>query len=296
MKMPYTKNPYLPKLRAQAVEMVRTGKSIRAVARYYGVNPSTVSRWNKKAPIGGCYYLDTVSSRPHSHPNQLDRKIVERIIQLREKTNRCAEVIHEMIIKKGIKISLSSVKRTLKREGFIKERSPWKRYHKGFKRPTVANPGDLVQIDTVHKMINEKSKIYVYTLIDLHSRWAFAKAVEKMNSRITVLFVNSAKKLFPLNFNCLQTDHGPEFSSHFSERIKVKHRHSRVRRPNDNAHIERFNRTLQDELLDNLPVNVRAYNRALPEYLNYYNNERLHLGINLKTPNQILSKCCKGID
>lgn len=94
----------------------------------------------------------------------------------------------------------------------------------------------------------------------------------------------------------MQTDHGPEFSSHFSERVKIKHRHSRVRRPNDNAHLERFNRTLQDELLDELPVNVKIYNRALPEYLKYYNNERLHLGINLQTPNEILAKCFQGIE
>jgi transposase len=296
MKMPYTKNPYLPKLRAQAVEMVRAGKSVRAVARYYGVSPSTVCKWNQKVPDGGCYYLETLSCRPHSHPNQLERKIVDRIVELRIKTGRCAEVLHKMITDEGISISLSSVKRILKREGMIKERSPWKRYHKGFERPLAVNPGDLVQIDTIHKMVDEKSRIYVYTLIDLYSRWAFAKATELMNSKKTVLFVNGARKLFPFDFKCLQSDHGPEFSTHFSERIKIQHRHSRVRRPNDNAHLERFNRTLQDELLNKLPVDVRTYNKALPEYLSYYNNERLHLGIGLKTPNQILSKCFQGID
>lgn len=294
--MPYTLNAHLPKLRAQAIEMVRSGKSIRSVARYYGVAPSTISRWNKKVPVGGCYYLETESSRPHSHPNQLEKKIVGRIVELRTETNRCAEVLHKMLLDEEISVSLSSVKRVLKREGLIKERSPWKRYHKGFRRPKVANPGDLVQVDTVHKMKDEKERIYVYTLIDLYSRWAHAWATEKMNSRKTVLFVNSARKLFPFEFNCLQTDHGPEFSTHFSERVKVKHRHSRVRRPNDNAHLERFNRTLQDELLDDLPVNPRVYNKKLPEYLRYYNNERLHLGIDLKTPNEMLSRCCEGID
>lgn len=294
--MPYTKNPYLPKLRAQAVNMVRDGKSIRSVARYYGVAPSTICKWNKKVPIGGCYYLETGSSRPHSHPNQLDGDIIKRIVELRMRTRRCAEVLHRMMLDEGISVSLSSVKRTLKREGLIKERSPWKRYHRSFERPNIAKPGDLVQIDTIHKMQDEKKRIYVYTLIDLYSRWAFARATKSISSRQTVLFVNGAKRSFPFVFNCLQTDHGPEFSTHFSERIKVRHRHSRVRRPNDNAHLERFNRTLQDELLDELPVDVGIYNRALPEYLDYYNDKRLHLGIELKTPNQILSKCFQGID
>lgn len=167
MKMSYTKNPYLPKLRAQAVEMVRNGKSIRSVARYYGVSPSAVCKWNKKVPVGGCYYLETESSRPHFHPNQLNKDIIDRIVELRIRTGRCAEVLHKMLSNENIIVSLSSVKRTLKREFLIEERSPWKRYHKGFKRPSVAFPGDLVQVDTVHKMIGEKSRIYVYTLIDL---------------------------------------------------------------------------------------------------------------------------------
>jgi transposase-like protein len=43
--MAYTINPNLPRLRAKAVDIViKEHKSIRHVARYYGFNPSTVSR------------------------------------------------------------------------------------------------------------------------------------------------------------------------------------------------------------------------------------------------------------
>lgn len=93
----------------------------------------------------------------------------------------------------------------------------------------------------------------------------------------------------------LQSDHGSEFSMWFTEHIKkqgVAHRHSRVRKPSDNGHIERFNRTLQDECLRGLPRTIGAYKRALPEYIHYYNAERLHLGLNLKTP----LECFQGID
>jgi transposase InsO family protein len=61
-----------------------------------------------------------------------------------------------------------------------------------------------------------------------------------------------------------------------------------VRKPNDNAHVERFNRTLQEECLKKLAVDVRIFNRILPKYLRYYNTERLHLGINLQTPVSLL--------
>ena len=59
---------------------------------------------------------------------------------------------------------------------------------------------------------------------------------------------------------------------------------------NDNAHIERFNRTLQEECLDKLPHDVRIINCALKKYLRYYNYERVHGGINYLTPMQVVPR------
>jgi transposase InsO family protein len=292
----YTTNPKLPKLRAQAVDMVRQGKSMRQVARYYGFNVSTISRWCQKAPFSGCHYIPTRSSRPHSHPRQLSLDIVRKIVELRIQTNgRCSEVIHQMLVNQGIEVSLNSVKRILDRNKLLKKRSPWKRYHPPTKRPKIANPGDLVEVDTIHLMMNKYRRIYVYTLMDVYSRWTYALAVNKISSGQTIRFFKQAKDKASFDFQCIQSDHGPEFSQYFTERIKIKHHHSRVRKPNDNAHLERFNRTIQQELLDKLPKDVNIINRCLPKYLKYYNEERLHLGINLRTPNDLLSKCCQAI-
>ena len=125
--------------------------------------------------------------------------------------------------------------------------------------------------------------------MDVFSRWAHAFATERINTHRSLYFVRRAIKNSPFQFTCLQSDNGPEFSQNFTERIKIIHRHSRVRRPNDNGHLERFNRTIQEELLNKLPMNVKTYNKHLPEYLRYYNEERLHLGINLKTPTQVFT-------
>ncbi|MBU0981279.1 integrase core domain-containing protein [Patescibacteria group bacterium] len=62
-----------------------------------------------------------------------------------------------------------------------------------------------------------------------------------------------------------------------------------------NAHLERFNKTIQNEFLKKMPHNVNEINKFLPEYLEYYNAKRLHLGIDLKTPIQ-LAKCFQTID
>lgn len=290
MHMAYSNNPNLPQVRMQAVRLVKYREwSMRKVSRYIGVNVSTISRWCKKDITGGWRPIATKSSRPKNHPKQLREDIVRKIIKLRFETkNRCSEVIHQMLLNEGVKVSLNSVKRTLDRHGLINKRSPWKRYHPPTERPKADNPGDLVQVDTIHLMKNQKERIYVFTLIDVFSRWVYAKAYERANCKTALHFLRLAQFYARFKFNNIQSDHGSEFSTHFTERLGINHRHSRVRKPNDNGHLERFNRTLQEECLRKLKVDVNVINKALPEYLKYYNNERLHLGINLLTPLQVL--------
>lgn len=291
----YTINPRAPRIRAKAVNMVRCeGRSMSEVARYFGYTKGTVSKWCAKAPIGGVHEIPTESSRPHHHPRELTEEKVEKIIACKQKHNRCSEVVHQHLLQDGVKVSLSSVKRKLDYAGLIKKRSPWKRLHKSIKRPEALKPGDLVMVDTIHLMINEKRKIYVYTLIDVYSRWCYAWAVDRINARKSTEFLKRARAEADFKFNCIQSDNGSEFSQHFSERIKILHRHSRIRKPNDNSYIERFNRTLKEECLRILPRDVRMFNNAMPIYLNYYNTERLHMGINFKTPISLI-KCFQAI-
>jgi transposase InsO family protein len=209
---------------------------------------------------------------------------------------RSAEVVHRALAEEGIVVSLSSVKRTLDRHHLTRKRSPWKRYHAPSPRPIADHPGALVQADTVHLAVHGKTVLYVYTLIDLHSRWAYAWCSQKANARTSLLFLKRAQVAAPFLFECIQTDNGSEWSTHFSERVAVRHRHSRVRQSNDNAHVERFNRTLREECLDALPIDRAAINRALPAYLRHYVHTRHHFGLALQTPQQFLSKCVQAID
>ena len=288
--MAYTTNSRAPRLRARAVNMVRAGKSISEVARYFGYTKGAVSKWCKKMREQGSWTIPTLSSRPHHHPNELASDVVNKIIACRKRHHRCSEVTHRYLKNEGVVVSLSSVKRKLDSAGLIKKRSPWKRLHLSVSRPLALKPGDLVLVDTIHLMISEKKRIYVYTLIDVYSRWCFAWATDRISTQQSIKFLKMAQVNADFKFNCIQSDHGSEFSQHFSERIKILHRHSRVRKPNDNAYLERFNRTLQEECLDNFKTNVKIFNQQLPIYLDYYNDHRLHLGIDFQTPNQMLKR------
>jgi transposase InsO family protein len=286
----------MPRVRRDAAAMVGRKYTVAQVARRYGVGTSTISKWVKKAKRYGHTPIPTRSSRPKRHPKQLSTELVWKIYHKRLLHNRCAEVVHQELVNEGVTVSLSTVKRTLDRMHLTKKRSPWKRYHPHVERPLPLKPGDLVQIDTIHTMQSEKVRMYTFVLIDVYSRWIYAKSYQKMSSATTVRFVREAERCAPFCFTMLQSDHGPEFGKWFVSQIQKSHRYTRIGKPNDNAHIERMNRTLQEECLDKEKRTPRAYNKALKVYLPYYNTQRLHLGIGLRTPSQLFTNCVQAID
>ncbi len=283
--MAYTNNPHLPRIRREAARLVvEEGWSARKVGRYLGYHHTAIMAWVRYAKRYGLRPIPTQSSKPTSHPKQLSRYLVRKIVAKRFELKRSAEVIHYALKEDGVAVSLCSVKRTLDRHGLLKKRSPWKRRHVSVPRPHVQKPGDLVQVDTVHLVHRDGSRLYVFTGIDVHTRFAHAWAFERANTRTALCFLRRMKKSAPFAIQMLQSDNGSEFSTSFSAQARIEHRHSRVRTPNDNAHLERFNRTIQEECLDALPKNVSVINKHLPKYLRYYNEQRHHFGLNLQTP------------
>jgi transposase InsO family protein len=290
MYMPYTTNPHLPKLRMQAAKLVIDRLwTTRAVARHTGFNQSTIVRWVKETRLSNRKIIATKSSRPHSHPKALASKVVGRILELRAERKQCADILHHRLAAEGINISLSSVKRTISRHN-LQRFDKHKKWHQYPPRPMPDKPGMLVEIDTVWDGAST-DRLYIYTLIDVCSRWAFAWPYLKANTFKSIAFLERAKVQAPFKFITLQSDHGSEFATRFTERLLLRgmtHRHSRIRTPNDNAHLERFNRTIQAECLRHIPRSLKSYQKEIPEFLKYYNTERPHMGLGMKTPMEVM--------
>lgn len=299
MYMPYTNNPNLPRVRMQAIELVRQGKSVREAARHFGFAHNTVLNWLKRMPEYGRYgqlVIPTRSSRPNHHPKELPMEIIAHILDLRSERNQCAEIIHYRLIQEGINVSVSSVKRIFRRLG-ISKYSQWKKWHQYPPRPLPERPGLLIEIDAVHEGLPQE-RVSAYALIDVHSRWAYAEPSMRVNTWSTIQFVRHAREKAPFAFQTIQTDHGSEFSKQLTKVVEhqgISHRHSRVRTPTDNGHVERFIRTLQDECLHRISRNFKVWKKEIPEFINYYNTERPHMGLNFKTPIEML-KWSEGID
>jgi transposase len=231
MYMPYSKNPKLPEVRMKAVLLVRKGWSARKVGRYFGFHHTAVLKWMKKAPRDGRKVISTKSSRPEHHPHSISKELVARIIAKRKEIRRCSEVVHDDLCDDGVDVSLSTVKRTLKRYGCLKQRPRWARQRKNIFRPYAEKPGDLVEIDTVHMTKSDHSLVYVFTLLDVVSRWGYAEVRKRANTRTGISFLKNAQKRASFKFKTMQTDHGPEFGKFFHDwcaHHSLSHRYIRV--------------------------------------------------------------------
>jgi transposase InsO family protein len=144
-------------------------------------------------------------------------------------------------------------------------------------------PGHLIALDTIEKFINGNRR-YVITFEDIYTRFSFAWGTKSHASLAAEEFFNLCLKVFPYSFNFLYvlTDNGSEFKKHFSERLKELHlTHYRTypKTPRMNAHVERFNRTIQEDWIDwhlYELLDTDKFNHSLMDYLIFYNTERVH--------------------
>lgn len=99
------------------------------------------------------------------------------------------------------------------------------------------------------------------------------------------------RQVAPFQLQTIQTDHGSEFAKWFSKKIiaeKLKHRHTKVRKPTDNSHVERFIGKLQRECLSRVPKSFKSWQKEIPEFIHCYNTARPHMGLDTKTPMDVL--------
>lgn len=318
--MAYSNNPNLPKARATAMQLLIQEKlPSQVVANHCGVHRSTICRWKRKwdklnqnvqltndnrpTRAAGLAFrlaalrwrIPTRSSRPKYSPNAVPRAIVELVISLRQILKRCAEVVwFHLVHDNGVNISLSSVRRILKRHHYISGRKKRVRPDNP-RRPHVTKPGELVETDTIHYICPiTKTRRYVYTVIDVYTRMTYAEIHPRILPGLAASVVLHARNELGFDFVLVQADNGPEFSRYFEQVLKsngMPTRHTRLGRPNDNAHIERFNRTIQEECLGSTityKVATKHLQTKIYNYLEYYNFKRVHLSLQYRTPSQML--------
>jgi Integrase core domain len=130
----------------------------------------------------------------------------------------------------------------------------------------------------------------IITALEEQTKVAFAHIYSSGSSRSATDFL---KRLLYLSNNQvinIHHDNGSEFAGEFEKSCKlldVQQIYSRVRRPKDNAALERFNRTIQEEWLAVSEVGLDELaeaNHSLTEWLVEYNFQRPHQSLDYQTP------------
>ena len=321
--MAYSTNPNLPKARAIAMQLlVRERLPLHVVANRCGVHRSTIWRWKCKwdalndriefanpnrpsRPVSltnkllSCTWrIPTLASRPHTSPRAIAASVVDRILELRYTLKRCAEVVWHYAAKEGLSISLSSVRRILRRHHCFDGARKKRVRPDNPRRPHATQPGELVETDTIHHVDPLTGRrLYYYTVIDLYTRMTHVTMSTVLRQGLAAQAVLDAQTVLGFTFATVQSDNGPEYSRYFEQVLRskgIQTRHTRLHRPNDNAHIERFNRTIQTECIGyywRKSVPLSRQRAMLTAYLDYYNKERVHLSLQMQVPAAMLQRC-----
>lgn len=235
--------------------------------------------------------------------------IENKVIELREKGNSKLEIVN--ILKPSLHKftpSASGVYNICKRYG-LNRLTPKMKQNK--RKIIKEKMGQLGHIDCHHlskSVIRGQSrKLYLVCLIDDYSRLAWAEVTEDITS-LTVMFaalkcMNMLHDQYKIKFEEILSDNGPEFgpkdskqkNGHPFERmlmeLGIKHRYTKPYRPQTNGKVERFWRTLQEDLIRETDFDtLEELKDELMQYLYYYNHHRPHQGIDGKTPEDMVPK------
>ena len=286
----------------------RNKLKVKETADKLGIHKTTVYRWikrvnrkrydNKSTVLLISTGLRRLSTRPNTIHYALNTSEEEKIEALRRKRGITAEKINAQL---KLKVHHRTTHRFLKRIGLVREYG----YHR---RPRFQDTFHMhskntksvgyLQMD-VKYITPELSGLpwtcYEYAIIDIYSRYKEAVILNHLDQDGAMAALLEILPRLPFKPIFIQTDNGLEFQNRFDnlcKQLKLEHYYIHKNNPNENGIIERSFRTDEEEFFFRLEKRPKQYDelRSLfAEFLRYYNHERLHLGINLKTPYEIVA-------
>lgn len=158
---------------------------------------------------------------------------------------------------------------------------------------------DLHQLSRDIFLAPPSGTAYIVSLVDSCSRLAWAEVVTSKKA-LPVMFrtlkmINALDVHFGVQFAEILSDNGAEFASRNNPEehpfeamlieLGIKHRYTRPYRPQTNGKVERFWRTLDEDVIEGATFDtLEHFANELFEYLVYYNSFRPHQALGGKTP------------
>lgn len=280
-------------------------KNATATADHFGITRKTLHKWLERFDERRLETLEEDSRTPHK---TRERDITSlqriRIIKLRKKHLRWGKMkLQKRYFKKYAEdISSWKIQKVIEEENLYfdktqitKQQKRRKQAQKQQKKRITAfvkenKINHLWHVDTVLVTMPQGGYRYLLTAIDDVSKLAYARLYTTHSSKQAADFLKRLHYLTEGEIINLHHDNGTEFEKDFKQacvQLQLPQWYSRVRTPKDNAVLERFNRTIQEEFVDTTmitPDETTQFNQALADWLEEYNNVRPHQALDYLTP------------
>jgi len=267
----------------------------------------SLERWVAAYRKYGEAGLDPKSTEPKTYRVETPIWLKERIIELREKTKKCALKIHWQLEKEGISIDARTIGKILKKEGLVRKYRVRKIKYRYIR--AERKPGELLEIDVKHVPGKIAGKRYFqYTAIDTAGRWRHLEVFDEETSHHAIKFLEIVLSRFPYPITGIKTDNGSIFTNYYlgtnkrsDQTVKTIHaldsfcaEHGIVHylidpgKPAQNGTVERSHREDQEKFYEqNIFKDFNDLKRKLKRWNMYYNDLE-HCGLNGKSPNEYL--------
>lgn len=132
----------------------------------------------------------------------------------------------------------------------------------------------------------------IFTAIEGYTRLAYAQVYRSNTSSFAEDFLKKLNYVTGKKIRIMHSDNGSEFQGAFQkacQTLGILQVYSRAYTPKDNAVLERFNRTIQEEWLEQSEVgldDIQKANNDLLTWLIHYNSIRPHQALDYRTPLQ----------
>lgn len=263
----------------------------------FGVSRKTAYKWIKRYKEDGLEGLAELSRRPLTSPSRISEEMVLRILEMKKKERCGAKKIRKYLQDEGVQDvpSVATCNRVLLRCGRIEEEESKKRER--YIRFERERPNELWQMNFKgHFRLCEVGRCHPLTILDDHSRYSICiKACASENEKSVRQGLEMEFRTYGLPEGMTMDNGAPWRGSqrHLSRitvwlmRLGIKVSHSTPGHPQTHGKIERFHRSLKEEILRYHQFrDLENAQVMFDEWREHYNNHRPHEGIALMCPRE----------
>ncbi len=292
----------------------RSDHSSGETVAQFGLTRKTLAKWCKRYDAHGLSGLEEVSRAPRQvRTRMISLEERYRIRKLRLTYPRYGKLKLVHLYRRFYNASMSSwhIQKVIEEDRLypdkaratrLRKKSVQARIHQRRRITMLKNQdkvNDLWHVDTVILTLPSGGYRYLLTAIDEVSKLSFARLYTTHSSRNAKDFLDRLVFLTNHQLQNLHSDNGSEFKKEFEEACREHHIpqwYSRVHTPKDNAVLERFNRTIQEEFVEVTeadPLFTEEFNQSLTGWLIEYNFNRPHKTLAYQTPIEYLDEYYK---